>query len=63
MTEQHRQPHQVNRDEAEEGTTFKREGPTPADAPSGDSVEEMNRAAEESTRRNIRPDATRDSSR
>jgi hypothetical protein len=55
MTEQHR-PNPGHRDEPEEGTTFKREGPKPADAPSGESVEEMNRAAEESARRNIRPD-------
>ena len=39
-----------------EGTTFKREGPAPADSDSGSTVEEMNQAAEDSVLANVGPD-------
>jgi hypothetical protein len=39
-----------------EAETFKREGPTPPANSTGNSIEDMNRAAEESLVRNIRPD-------
>jgi len=39
-----------------DGTAFKREGPTSADADTGDTVEEMNRAAEDALLKNVRPD-------
>jgi hypothetical protein len=42
------------------GATFKREGPTPATRDSGDSVAEMNRAAEDSVVRNVTPDEQTD---
>ena len=37
-------------------TTFKREGPVPAGRDTGDSVDDMNRAAEQSIVRNVEPD-------
>jgi hypothetical protein len=42
------------------GATFKREGPTPATRDSGGSVDEMNRAAEDSIVRNVTPDEQTD---
>jgi hypothetical protein len=39
-----------------EAETFKREGPTPPGNSTGNSIDDMNRAAEESLVRNIRPD-------
>ena len=39
-----------------EGTTFAREGPTPPQIDTGDSVDEMNKAAEAALRRNIAPE-------
>jgi hypothetical protein len=39
-----------------EAETFKREGPTPPGNSTGESIDDMNRAAEESVVRNIRPD-------
>ena len=36
--------------------TFKREGPDPAKGDSGESIDEMNDAAEESVEQNIAPD-------
>jgi hypothetical protein len=44
----------------EPGETFKREGPTPAANDSGGTVDEMNRAAEESVIRNVTPDEQTD---
>jgi hypothetical protein len=44
----------------EGGTTFKREGPAPAEKDSGRNVEEMNRAAEDSLVRNVTPDEQTD---
>ncbi len=38
------------------GETFKREGPAPATNDSGETVEDMNREAEESLVRNVEPD-------
>jgi hypothetical protein len=42
--------------ESSEHTTFAREGPTPPQNDTGETVEEMNRAAEDALLRNIRPD-------
>ena len=51
-------PNQQHEAPRERGTaeTFKREGPAPAAGDTGDTVEEMNKKAEESVIRNIRPD-------
>lgn len=38
------------------GETFKREGPEPAENPTGRNVEEMNREAEDAVIRNVEPD-------
>jgi len=37
-------------------SAFKREGPTPSNADTGGSVDEMNRNAEDALLRNVRPD-------
>jgi len=41
---------------SEPGEAFKREGPTPATEDTGRTVDEMNRKAEQSIVRNIRPE-------
>ena len=51
-------PAQSEHDDA--GATFKREGPTPATEDTGRTVEEMNRAAEDSLIRNTTPDQQTD---
>ena len=55
MTERTRQD-DAPRADANVGEAFKREGPTPATEDTGETVEEMNREAEKSFTRNIRPE-------
>ena len=55
-----RQANDTTRDDRDVGEAFKREGPTPASEDTGDTVDEMNREAERSIIRNIRPEDTTD---
>jgi hypothetical protein len=50
------EPNAGSIEDAGDGTTFKREGPEPSRNDSGETVEEMNRAAEDALLRNVTPD-------
>jgi hypothetical protein len=55
MNDQHRRD-EDERTRPSEEATFAREGPNPPRNDSGQSVEEMNRKAEDALLRNVRPD-------